>query len=506
MLRPRRTRRSLRQGALALALALAAIGAVAGAESAARYVTYSEVRGLVAASGSRAPRALTALSESQREAFWPTWARQRDAGVRERVLRADEDSLAYLLVFGTSFTRAPRFTRLFLQESAETMPGASGQAGGAAATARVLEQAFDVRLADLVRALEAPGTDERLAWARATLDRLGYRLDTAAGRTRASRYLLDNLSRVTKESESLGARLKASESAGDRSAELAARARLFAERALASDTSWPINFALAESLGALAARTILPPRSVRRVAIVGPGLDFVDKDEGQDYYPPQSLQPFAIIDALATSGLSAGDALTVTTLDLSPRVNNHIRTFATRTSARPYDLQLVRTRDVRWTAAAAGYFDGFGAHVGRAVQAIVPPATAGNLEVRAVRVSPEWLRRIGPVDVDAVYQRLDVEERELCDVVVATNVLLYYDMFEQSLAIANLAHIMRPGAVLLTNTRLDDLPSFPLRRIGETAHAFSNRPGDGEYVFVYQKPDAVGGQAPPSGHRRAARR
>jgi hypothetical protein len=487
---------------------LAAIGALAGASGgpASRYLTYSEVRGLVAASGNRAPEALTGLSESRREAFWATWARQRDTDVRERVLRADEDSLAYLLVFGTSFTRAPRFTRLFLQESAQTIPGAASQIGGAVATERIREQAFDARLADMVRALEAPGTDERLAWARATLDRLGYRLDTAAGRTRASRYLLDNLARVTKESESLGARLKASEALGDRSTELAERARLFAGRGLASDTSWPINFALAESLKALAARKTLPPRSVRRVAIVGPGLDFVDKDEGHDYYPPQSLQPFAVIDALATSGLSDGDALTVTTLDLSPRVNSHIRTFAARASTRPYDLQLVRSRDVRWTAAAAAYFDGFGAHVGRAVPAIVPPATAGHLDVRAVRVSPEWLRRVGPVDFDAVYQRIDMEEREQCDIVVATNVLLYYEVFEQSLAIANLAHIMRSGAVLLTNTRLDDLPSFPLRRIGESAHAFSDRPGDGEYVFVYQKADAVGGEEPPSGYGSAARR
>ena len=32
--------------------------------------------------------------------------------------------------------------------------------------------------------------------------------------------------------------------------------------------------------------------SVNRVAIVGPGLDFADKQEGFDFYQPQSLQPF----------------------------------------------------------------------------------------------------------------------------------------------------------------------------------------------------------------------
>jgi hypothetical protein len=41
--------------------------------------------------------------------------------------------------------------------------------------------------------------------------------------------------------------------------------------------------------------------------------------------------------------------------------------------------------------------------------------------------------------------------------------------------------------VLLTNTRLDDLPALSLQKVTETATAFSDRPGDGEYVFAYRK-------------------
>lgn len=33
---------------------------------------------------------------------------------------------------------------------------------------------------------------------------------------------------------------------------------------------------------------------MRRVAVVGRGLDLVDKAEGQDFYPPQSLQALAL--------------------------------------------------------------------------------------------------------------------------------------------------------------------------------------------------------------------
>ena len=46
------------------------------------------------------------------------------------------------------------------------------------------------------------------------------------------------------------------------------------------------------------ARGRLTPGAVRRVAIVGPGLDFADKDVGFDVYAQQTLQPFAVLDAL----------------------------------------------------------------------------------------------------------------------------------------------------------------------------------------------------------------
>ena len=63
---------------------------------------------------------------------------------------------------------------------------------------------------------------------------------------------------------------------------------------------------------------------MRRVAVIGPGLDFVDKEEGYDIYPPQTIQPFALIDSLIRLGLADGARLRVTTVDVSARVNDHI--------------------------------------------------------------------------------------------------------------------------------------------------------------------------------------
>ena len=38
-----------------------------------------------------------------------------------------------------------------------------------------------------------------------------------------------------------------------------------------------------------------------------------------------------------------------------------------------------------------------------------------------------------------------LDPRERFDLIIATNVLVYYDVFEQSLALANLATMMRRG-------------------------------------------------------------
>ena len=59
---------------------------------------------------------------------------------------------------------------------------------------------------------------------------------------------------------------------------------------------------------------------------------------------------------------------------------------------------------------------------------------------------------------------------------MATNVLVYYDVFEQALAAANVAAMLRPGGVFVTNTAV--LPTPPLRataaylRVAHTAERY----------------------------------
>jgi hypothetical protein len=446
--------------------------ATAAVQAPPRDVTYREAQHVIDAAGAAAPPEIVRLPAHDRPIAWSAWVAERRARLLQRLRRGDEDALVPLLLFGTSYTKAPRITRAFLEQAA-------GIAGGAE---RALEAAFEPRVDDLLTALASPSGNERLEWARATLERLGHRFDTTQGRAAAGRHLVETFARVTRESGELSAALQNA----DASSESGSRARVFASRGLAPDTSWPVNFAVRQALEALLASGAIARRSVRRVAVVGPGLDFVDKNEGHDFYPPQSLQPFAIVDALADLGLARAADVEVVTFDVNPRVLRHLAGLASRPRSRPYDLQLVRDTGVPWTAEALSYFNGFGAAVGRPVPPVALPPGVAAVEARSVRVAPALLRRVTSSPLDIVYQRLSHATGGVFDVVVATNVLLYYDRFEQGLAARGIHALLRPGGLLLTNTEIDDVPAFPMRRVQRTRHVFSERPGDGEYLFAYR--------------------
>ena len=90
-----------------------------------------------------------------------------------------------------------------------------------------------------------------------------------------------------------------------------------------------------------------------------------------------------------------------------------------------------------------------------------------------------------------VVQRLDpLPAAEQFDLVLATNILLYYDVFEQSLAVTNVAKMLRPGGIFLTNDRLFDLPSSPIRSAGSTNVVYLEQPGaamKGDRIAWYQR-------------------
>ena len=342
------------------------------------------------------------------------------------------------------------------------------------------------RTHDLVVALEAPDRDERRLFARMVFARRGYRLGTAADRTKLEQHLIGEVARVVREGAGYTRELVAARKLGDASEQFASRSRLFRERGLSLDTSLLPNFALERALQQMQADRLLASGSIRRVAVIGPGLDFSDKGSGYDFYPQQTLQPFALVDTLRRLNLIGSPAdVRVTTLDISPRVNDHLlraRTAAGRGS--PYVVQLPLDFRIPWKADVVAYWKQAGGHIGGATGGTKPPSMVAKLEVRAVRIRPEIVLQIVPEDLDIVAQRLDGPP---FDLIVATNIFVYYDTLDQNLALANVEAMLRPGGILLSNNALLELPTSRMRSRGYVTAEYSDRPDDGDHVVWYQR-------------------
>jgi SAM-dependent methyltransferase len=233
---------------------------------------------------------------------------------------------------------------------------------------------------------------------------------------------------------------------------------------------------------------MLREESVRRVAVIGPGLDFADWDGGYDYYPQQTLQPFALYDSLLRLALPKSGSLDITVFDISTRVLDHLRGSRDRArKGESYVLQLPRGSGRQWTPGAIEYWRAFGDRAGEAVAPIPLPAIVNGTETRAARIRPDAVLACQPVDLDIVLERLDLPAEERFDLIVATNMFVYYDTFEQTLALSNVAAMLKPGGFLLSNDRLPDGPGASLRLAGSTTVWYSEEPKAGDSIGWYRK-------------------
>ncbi len=271
---------------------------------------------------------------------------------------------------------------------------------------------------------------------------------------------------------------------GDPSLEFAERSSMYRDRGLASDTSVRISFAVDEALQRIKAAGLAA--GVRRVAIIGPGLDVVDKQEGHDFYPPQTIQPFAVIDSLIRAGLADADTLSVTTLDVSARVNDHLAQMARRArTGVPYVMHLPLESRIEWSPQLLRYFGRFGEAIGTPVPVTLPPAI-GPLRLRGVAVRPAVVDRIAARDLNITAQMLTLSDAERFDLIIGTNIFIYYDRVQQALAMASVGLMLRAGGLLLSNNALVEVPSSGMRSIGYSKTLYSDREEDGDLIIWYQ--------------------
>ncbi len=437
-----------------------------------RLIGFDEARPILTELTAKLPSELKALTAAQMAKAWADWIGRHDREIRARLEQGDEDTIVNWMLFGTSFTSKPR----------AVLGAVDAGAGDREVVLRQTMDLISARLDDLVQALAVPGTDERRLFARTLLQRKGLRFVTSADKDAAREYLLAAVIRVANEQDQIEQELGATGSADPRT-EFVQRSRLFRTRGLSLDTSLLPNYSIERALSAITARGLVKPGSVQRVAIVGPGLDFADKDVGFDFYPQQTLQPFAVLDSLKRLGLASSPSdPEIVLLDISPRIVDHVKQARARAAKNiGYTLNLPLPKSTPWLSEVRTYWQTFGDRIGAPAQAPSSKAITDAAELRAVRVRPATVQRMSVMDLNIVTQRLDGEP---FDLVVATNVFIYYDELEQALALSNVEALLKPGAFLLANFSAPKLKSVTIRPVETTETIYARTASENIRDFV----------------------
>src|SRR5437762_2713888 len=379
------------------------------------------------------------------EAKWKTWAQHEDDVVRGRLEQGALDSMINLLLFGTSFTTQPRVITMH----------------------DLHDPVVQSRVDDLLQGLRNPGRNERLIFLRNVLRRSGMDPDSSTGDEKTKTFVLENLRRVVQEQNTFREQFEEAIHESDQEDELSKRSRMFHDRGISLDTTILSSFGIEGALRDMKDRAMLPERKITRVAVIGPGLDFTDKGFGYDFYPLQTLQPFAVYDSLIRLGLAEPGKIDITAFDISREVLEHLRRARDRAkTGENYVVQLPR-ESWPWAADAVDYWRSFGSEIGKPVASIQPPVALKDLETRAVEIRPDVILSCKPVDLNIVFEQFDGSAMGGFDLIIGTNLFLYYDELEQALALQNISTLLKPAGFLLTNDWLPHLPQIPdaLQRI-----------------------------------------
>ena len=442
-----------------------ALGLFAASRGAANrvFTSYASVKPILTELRSDAQRErLPAELRNADEATWLAWARRNDKAIRARLQQGELDSMVNFLLYGTSFTRQPRIS---MEGDGITKASKAGVLGA--------------RVDDLVAGLRNPGDNERLIFLQQLLRSQRIDPGTSKDPKQIGVFILQNLLRVAQERKTLAERAADAQHATDAKSpaqpddpsSLLDRSSLFRDRGLSLDTGIFPDFSIEQTLRDLKERGVLREGQVARVAVIGPGLDFIDKNEesAYDYYPQQTLQPFALYDSLVRLRLAKANAVTMSIFDISSTVIEHVQRARERAKKNiGYVIQLPRGAALPSPPELIGYWKSLGDQVGTAIAPISPPRVFKGLETRAVLIRPEVVLACEPIDLDIVLERLNLAAVDHFDLMVATNIFVYYHTFEQSLALENAGAMLKPGGLLLTNDRLPAVPGSSIRLAGVT--------------------------------------
>jgi hypothetical protein len=434
------------------------------------FIPFDAAKSSISAFANSLPPELKPAS-SLNAATWSSWVQKADRNVRDRLNGGEEDTLTNLLRFGVTFTKEYRIDDDYLAHYGKSS---------------LVDSFAEHRADDLIRSLASPQTwpqnsGEGMARMRDFLEKKGYSVKTSGQRARLKKYLLANLARMR--DDMLRYRAPSDD---------ATRAQLFKDRGISLDTNlWP-DFLLDQHFQRMKESGLLKPGSVQRIAIVGPGLDFANKEKGTDFYPPQTIQPFAVLDSLARLGLVNLNSVELYTFDISSDVNFHVARAKKNASAgRAYTVQLPWNTSARQTddyrRTFVEYWNRLGDQIGQTVSPIQVPSAVAETQTRAVKVRTEVARRLTAVDMNIVYQRAPLPAQQAFDLIIGTNIFVYYDAFEQSLARSNIASMLKPGGFLLSNDKFPDTVPSGLATSLETTLVIARDPDRLDKMYCYRK-------------------
>jgi SAM-dependent methyltransferase len=241
-------------------------------------------------------------------------------------------------------------------------------------------------------------------------------------------------------------------SAGASPADVAQVARLYQSRAHSSDTQTEAGFGVFLGLGTI--RALDSSRRIRSVVVIGPGLDLAPRTDLVDAVAPQSYQPFAVADALLALSLSSERDLRIRSVDVNPRVVRFLQAAARE----PVTLHLFNGVDETaasgWSADYRMYLNELGRAIG---DEVAPPralASEGRYQ-RSILVRRSVREAMTADRINIITERPVAGAG--VDLIVATNVLSYFDDRQVALTLSNIAALLRPGGYLLHNESRKDL-------------------------------------------------
>ena len=89
--------------------------------------------------------------------------------------------------------------------------------------------------------------------------------------------------------------------------------------------------------------------------------------------------------------------------------------------------------------------------------------------------------------MNIVYQRLPLAPEQRFDLIIGTNIFLYYGGFEQALARVNIASMLKPGGYLLSNDKLEDAVPAALELASTIDIPMTTPPVITDHIYTYRR-------------------